>query len=103
MNAMKIRKRFLAASAAMLLGTNAGAAMRERRMEYIDDAVITRKVRNALLEDGRIGALAIRVETVKGTVLLSGATANAEGWSRAVELALAVPGVKGVNNDIRLK
>lgn len=100
---MMIRRRFLAVSAAMLLGACAGTPSRESTGEYIDDTAITSKVKAALLKDKQVSGLAISVETFKGTVQLSGFANTAEERARAVELAQAVPGVGRVTDDIRLK
>ena len=71
--------------------------------ETIDDSVVTTKVKAAFVEDTRVNALNIAVETFKGTVQLSGFANNSAEISRAVELTWAVKGVKSVKNDIRLK
>lgn len=97
-----IRKRFLAISAAALLGACAGTPARESTGEFIDDSAITGKVKAALMRDKKVSGLSIGVETFKGSVQLSGFAASTEERSRAGELARAVPGVKRISNDIRL-
>jgi len=71
--------------------------------EVIDDSVITTKVKAAFVEDKQVGAMNIHVETLKGTVQLSGFANNATEMNRAEEIARSVKGVKSVKNDIRLK
>jgi len=71
--------------------------------EYIDDAVITTKVKAALFDDPVTKAHEINVETFKGVVQLSGFVATTNEVNRAVELARAVKGVTSVKNDLRLK
>ena len=71
--------------------------------EYIDDAVITTKVKAALVEDPVTKAHEINVETFKGVVQLSGFVATHEEANRASQLARGVKGVTSVKNDLRLK
>jgi len=71
--------------------------------EYIDDSVITTKVKTALVNDPVTKATEINVETFKGVVQLSGFVSSQAAINRAVELARGVSGVKSVRNDMRLK
>jgi len=71
--------------------------------EYIDDSVITTKVKTALVNDPVTKATEINVETFKGVVQLSGFVSTQGAINRAVELARSVSGVKSVRNDMRLK
>lgn len=71
--------------------------------EYIDDSVITTKVKTALVNDPVTKATEINVETFKGVVQLSGFVSSQSAINRAVELARGVSGVKSVRNDMRLK
>ena len=74
--------------------------------ETVDDSVITGRVKAAFIEDKTVSALNIAVETVKGTVQLSGFANSTDERMRAVELARSVKGVKVVKvvkDDIRLK
>lgn len=71
--------------------------------EYLDDAVITTKVKAAFVEDDDLKATEIQVETFKGVVQLSGFVANASHIGRAEQVARKVKGVKSVKNDIRVK
>ncbi len=91
--------------AAVLLGLNgcAGNARQESTGEFIDDSVITAKVKSAFVEDKDVSALKINVETFKGVVQLSGfASGSHESW-KAAQLARNVKGVKAVRNDIAVK
>jgi hypothetical protein len=98
----KIRKRFLAISAAALLGACAGTATSESKGGSLSDSAITSKVKTALQRDRNVSASAISVETLKGTVQLSGFADSPRARARAVALARAISGVKAVSNDIRL-
>ncbi len=71
--------------------------------QYIDDSVITAKVKAALIENDTTKATEINVETFKGVVQLSGFVSSQASANKAVELARNVGGVKGVTNDMRLK
>jgi hyperosmotically inducible protein len=70
---------------------------------FVDDGVITTKVKAALAGDPRTEAHEINVETSKGAVQLSGFVDNSEAKSTAEELASAVEHVKSVNNEIQVK
>lgn len=71
--------------------------------EYLDDTVITTKVKAALIGDEHLKAHEINVETYKGTVQLSGFVGNEETIARAADVASTVKGVKSIKNDLRLK
>ena len=71
--------------------------------EYIDDTVITTKVKAAFVEDDDLKASEIQVETFKGTVQLSGFVAESSDVAKAERVAKQVKGVKSVKNDIRVK
>ncbi len=81
----------------------APTAKREGTGEYIDDTLITGKVKAALVADPDLKATEINVETYKGTVQLSGFVAAPDHIPKAVELARGIQGVKGVKNDIAVK
>jgi hyperosmotically inducible protein len=76
---------------------------REGTGQYIDDTVITTKVKAALVEDPLTKAIEINVETFKGVVQLSGFVASQAAADRAIELARGVAGVRSVKNDMRIK
>ena len=68
--------------------------------EYIDDSVITTRVKTKFADDSQVSAMSITVETLRGVVQLSGFAKNSAERSRAGELARATSGVKGVVNNI---
>jgi hyperosmotically inducible periplasmic protein len=85
------------------LGGCAGTAKQESVGEFVDDAVITAKVKSAFVEDKEVSALNVRVDTYKGVVQLSGFVSGArESW-KAAQVARNVSGVKGVRNDLEVK
>ncbi len=71
--------------------------------EYIDDTVITVKVKSAYAVDPLVSALAVKVETFNGVVQLSGFVDNVEQARKAEEVAAGVKGVKFVKNNIIVK
>jgi hypothetical protein len=71
--------------------------------EYIDDTVITSKVKLAILKETSLKSPEINVETFKGVVQLSGFVSSKEDTKKAVSLAESVGGVESVSNDMRVK
>lgn len=91
--------------AALLTGLAgcAGSPTQESTGEYIDDSVITTRVKSAMVSDKEVSASNISVETFKGTVQLSGFASSAKEADKAESIARSVNGVKHVKNDIRIK
>lgn len=81
----------------------ASTATREGTGEYIDDSVLTAKVKASIFNEPSLKATEINVETFKGTVQLSGFVAQPGDIARAGTLARSVKGVVAVKNDIRVK
>jgi len=81
----------------------APASKKESAGEYVDDAVITTKVKAAVLGEPTLKSAEINVETLKGTVQLSGFVNSRADIDKAVQVAKAVKGVKSVKNDMVLK
>ena len=67
---------------------------------YIDDAGITTAVKAKMVEDKTVSASAISVETLNGTVQLSGFAKSMAEKSQAESLARNVKNVRAVRNDI---
>ena len=89
-----------------LLGAMTGCAStstKEGTGEYVDDSVITTKVKASIFNEPSLKSTEINVETFKGTVQLSGFVAQPADITRAGEIARGVKGVKEVKNDIRVK
>lgn len=70
---------------------------------YVDDTVITTKVKSAIFEDPALKVFQINVKTFKGDVQLSGFVNSPASISKAGEIARSVNGVKSVNNDLIVK
>jgi osmotically-inducible protein OsmY len=71
--------------------------------EYVDDSVITSKVKAAIVHEPTLSSAEINVETFKGVVQLSGFVNSSTDITKAVAVARSVGGVKSVKNDMRLK
>ena len=71
--------------------------------EYVDDSVITAKVKTAIFNDSTLKVNEINVETFKGVVQLSGFVNSQADINKAVQIARGVAGVKSVKNDMRLR
>ena len=71
--------------------------------QFVDDSVITTKVKSALLADDAVKSFEIKVETVKGVVQLSGFVDSIGMVDRAGEVAGQVTGVREVKNDLNVK
>jgi osmotically-inducible protein OsmY len=87
---------------AMALGC-ASTAKQEGTGEYVDDTVITTKVKTAIFSEPTLKSAEINVETFKGVVQLSGFVNSSAAETTAVAVARKVEGVKSVKNDMRLK
>jgi osmotically-inducible protein OsmY len=93
---------FLAVLVVSMLGC-AATATREGTGEYVDDTVITTKVKTAIFNEPSLKVAEINVETFRGTVQLSGFVRSRTDMDKAVEVARGVGGVTSVKNDMRLK
>lgn len=71
--------------------------------KFVDDALITAKVKGLLLKDESVKGLDVNVETHKGTVQLSGWVSNPAQIPKAEKIAYGVEGVKAVRNDLQIK
>lgn len=93
---------FFAAFMLSLVGC-ASTATHEGTGEYVDDALITTKVKAAILGEATLKSAEINVETYKGTVQLSGFVSSSAAAAKASEVTRGVKGVQSVKNDLRLK
>ena len=90
----------------MLMATFVSCAStpkQESTGEFVDDSVITTKVKALLAEDDFLKSFKISVETRKGTVQLSGFVASQQAVDKAGQIARGVKGVRSVRNDLILK
>ena len=68
--------------------------------QYVDDKTISARVKTRFASDERVSATRVEVETLNGTVQLSGFVPTAAEKERAGEIARQVPDVKAVKNNI---
>jgi osmotically-inducible protein OsmY len=103
---MKFLKTISAVSSAILVTVLLGCAStptREGAGEYVDDTLITTKVKAAVFAEPTLKSAEINVETFKGVVQLSGFVSSEADTQKAVEVARKVKGVESVKNDMRIK
>jgi hyperosmotically inducible protein len=90
----------------MLIATFVACASTSKQSgtgEYVDDSVITTKVKSLLASDDFLKSFEISVETYKGTVQLSGFVDSQKAIDKAGEIASGVKGVKSVKNNLNVK
>jgi osmotically-inducible protein OsmY len=102
---MNTRNTFIAAAAAIVLITSGCAVTRGQETvgAYVEDAEITTKIKARFIENKEVDTLSIKVETLNGTVMLSGFAKNATEKSTAEALARKTEGVKMVKNEIAIR
>jgi len=90
----------------MLISTFAACAStrtHESAGEYVDDSVITTKVKSLLAADDFLKSFQISVETYQGTVQLSGFVDSQNTVDKADEIVKNIQGVKSIKNDLIVK
>ena len=103
---MKLNKSISAVFLAVALATTLGCAStstKEGAGEYVDDTIVTSKVKAAIFNEPSLKSAEINVETFKGAVQLSGFVKYQADINKAVEITRSVKGVSSVKNDMRLK
>ncbi|MDP1536596.1 MAG: BON domain-containing protein [Burkholderiales bacterium] len=103
---MKLFNKVATLALAMLLSFLVGCAgtpTKESTGEYVDDTVITTRVKAAIFNEPTLKSAEINVETFKGTVQLTGFVSSRADINKAVEVARGIKGVTSVRNDMRLK
>ena len=103
---MKIRTTLTAALVALTLVTAAGCAVSRGQQSagaYVDDTVITTSVKTRMLDDERVAGTSITVETLNGTVMLSGFAKSQAEKDAAESIARKVDGVRSVKNEITVR
>jgi osmotically-inducible protein OsmY len=103
---MSIRNPLAAIVAAVALLAASGCAVtrnQETVGAYVDDTAITTSVKARFVDNKEVDAAAIHVETLNGTVMLSGFAKNTTERDTAGRIAMTVKGVKVVKNDIAVR
>jgi hyperosmotically inducible protein len=103
---MIIRHTLAAAITAIALLTVTGCAVTRDQQSvgaYVDDSVITAAIKGRMVDNPNVDAASISVETMKGTVMLTGFAKNSAERTNAEALTWKVGGVKAVKNEIALQ
>lgn len=103
---MKKQSLIAAALSAFLLVSVVGCASTSKQEgtgEYVDDAVITTKVKAAIFNEPTLKSTEINVETFKGAVQLSGFVSSQADVNKAVEITRSVKGVVSIKNNMHVK
>ncbi len=103
---MIIRNTLAAAMTAALLLTATGCAVtrgQETVGAYVDDTGITTLIKSRFIENKQVDAAAISVETLNGTVMLSGFAKSSTERMTAENIARGVSGVRLVKNEIAVR
>lgn len=103
---MIIRNTLIATMTAVVLLTTTGCAVmrgQETVGAYVDDVGITTLVKSRFIENKQVDAASIKVETLNGTVMLSGFAKNNLERTTAENIARGVSGVRMVKNEIAVR
>ncbi|MDO8305605.1 BON domain-containing protein [Herminiimonas sp.] len=103
---MNKTKLLTALFAAVMLTAVVGCASTDKKegtAEYVEDTVLTTKVKAAILNEPGLKSAEINVETFKGVVQLSGFVSEKQDIAKAGAVARSVKGVQSVKNDLRSK
>jgi osmotically-inducible protein OsmY len=93
----------MASGMAMSLTACATVNGQESAKSYVSDSAITTKVKADIIKDQALKGFAINVETMNGTVQLSGFVDNPEQKVEAANIARSVSGVQAVENNILVR
>ena len=100
------RQHLIASLAVIVIATASGCAVtrgQETVGAYVDDAAITTSVKARFVENKQVDAAAISVETLNGTVMLSGFAKSSLERNTAENIARGVNGVRMVKNEIAVR
>ena len=103
---MQTRTQLTTALAALVLVAASGCAVQRGQESvgaYVDDAAITTSVKTRFIDNKDVDAGAIKVETLNGTVMLSGFAKSQDERTKAQDIAMKVKGVKTVKNEIAVR
>ena len=106
MNQRQLWAAALTSLAALTLATTSGCAVtrgQETVGAYVDDSAITTAVKARFIGNKEVDGTSIGVETLNGTVMLSGFAKNTTERSMAETLTWKVAGVKVVKNEIAVR
>lgn len=103
---MTFRHTLAIATAVSALFITSGCAVsrgQETVGAYVDDATITTQVKSRFIKNTDVDFASIHVETLNGTVMLTGFAKNLSEKSSAADIARDVNGVKMVKNEIAVR
>jgi hyperosmotically inducible periplasmic protein len=103
---MQLRTQLVSLAAVFAIVTASGCAVtrgQETVGAYVDDAAITTSVKARYVDNKDVDASSIKVETLNGTVMLSGFAKNTNERMTAEDIAMKVNGVKSVKNSIAVR
>ena len=103
---MNIRNTCAATVTVLALVATAGCAVSRDQQTtgaYIDDSVITTQIKSRMLSDPAVAGTSISVETLNGTVMLSGFAKSESEKAAAERIARDVNGVKSIKNAIAVR
>lgn len=102
---MNIRTLIATSLAASLVALSGCAVTRGQETvgAYVDDTAITSGVKARFIDNREVDAASIKVETLNGTVLLSGFAKNNTERTTAETIARNVSGVRSVRNEILVR
>jgi hyperosmotically inducible periplasmic protein len=106
MNQRRLWAAALSSLAVLTIATTTGCAVtrgQETVGAYVDDTAITTAVKARFIDNKEVDASSIKVETLNGTVMLSGFAKNFAERSVAEGLTWKVNGVKAVKNEIAVR
>jgi len=87
----------------LLAGLTGCAGSGEKTGMYVDDSVITSKVKSEMIVEKGIHSTDISVKTTKGVVTLTGTVATKDESNKAADLARGISGVTSVENNLKVK
>lgn len=103
---LKVNRLLRICACLALLSISAGCAATQKHQstgQYVDDSVITTKVKAAIFNEAALKTLQINVKTYQGVVQLSGFVDTQQSVSKAGEVARGVENVVKVENDLVVK
>lgn len=103
---MKLRTTLAIVTTTIVMLTATGCAVQrgqESLGAYVDDSGITTLVKSRFVESKQVDAASISVETLKGTVMLSGFAKSSTERNTAETIARGVKGVTHVRNEIAIR
>ncbi len=94
----------IAASIVLLVASGCAVTRGQETVgAYVDDTAITTAVKGRYIDNKDVDASSIRVETLNGTVMLSGFAKSSTEKATAETLAWKVNGVKAVKNELAIR